>query len=167
MNKYFIIISFCCLLINNNIFSQKKDYYRNNFIASTIRNDTINFKNDKDRIFILVSGLSCSTCLKDCAEKLIEIKSKYNCEYVLILQGSSSSVLANRNQINYYSEIFKNYDYYLFDFDLEYETILDLSKYESKDFPVLLLSPKQSNFFWIINYSEIRVNFIIQTFENI
>lgn len=154
MNKYIIILSFFCIC--SNVFSQSKHCYQNDFIASTIRNEYVSYKNDKDRIFILVANLSCSKCLKDCSAKLTEVKSQLrdSSEYIIIMQGNSSDVMSNRAKISGLTETFQDIDSFLFDFNLKEETILDINKYELRDFPVLIIAPKLSDDIWIIKYPE-------------
>ena len=51
------------------------------------------------------------------------------------MQGDSLNVMSNRTKISALSKIFQEIDYFLFDYNAENETLLDINKYELKDFP--------------------------------
>lgn len=153
----------------NNIFSQTENSCKYNFIASTIKNEYVKFTNDKDRVFVLVANLSCSNCLKNCAIKLTELKSQLNdsSEHILIMQGDSLNVMSNRTKISALSKIFQEIDYFLFDYNAENETLLDINKYELKDFPVLIIVFKASNDICIIKYPDFANKSIMEILSNI
>ena len=44
------------------------------------------------------------------------------------------NVMSNRTKISALSKIFQEIDYFLFDYNAENETLLDINKYELKDF---------------------------------
>ena len=81
------------------------------------------------------------------------------------MQGDSLNVMSNRTKISALSKIFQEIDYFLFDYNAENETLLDINKYELKDFPVLIIVFKASNDICIINILILQIKVLWKSYQ--
>ena len=160
--KNIILLTAFILLINNS-YGQSKIKY-NNVRAYTISSEKIEFNNDKNRIFILISNLSCSACINETAYKIDKLRNLLNdsCEYIIITLGDSENILYNRNIINYYSDIFKSIDKFLFVFQENSNTIFEFKRSLNSNYPKIFIASKNSKFIFIENYNSFNVEKAIQ-----
>ncbi|MDR2836645.1 MAG: hypothetical protein LBV69_10745 [Bacteroidales bacterium] len=158
MQKKFVLLLYLVFLYFS-AYSQSKIEYNNNLIAFSIKNEKVIFENDKNRIFILISNLSCNACINETVNKINKLKTLLidSCEIIIILQGNPVNVLECRNNINYYSNIFFNVDKYLFCFDKFENSIFQFQGHLNKDFPKLFIVPKSCENIIEVSYATFNV----------
>ena len=64
-----------------------------------------------------------------------------------------------------FSNIFKDVNDYLFDFEDNKKTILRISKYKQSDFPIFIIMPKKSDYLWTGSYQLFDYDKLIRLFN--
>ncbi len=165
MNKNLLMLLFIIFPVL--LYSQEKIKFKNNLIAYSIKSEKICFNNENNKVFILINDPICTNCLNYSKNLVEKLTSNFNNEIkiFIVLHGSKNNLLFNKNTMIRFSNIFKDVNDYLFDFEDNKKTILRVSKYKQSDFPIFIIMPKKSDYLWTGSYQLFDYDKLIRLFN--